>query len=291
MLLTNGYYFGNKNRYETRTALLPLLFILSNFILTTIQNIKPALAFSIDKINDNNYISKFCQSQQFKEVYMQSSLSQLPKLVLLDRDGVINVDVGSPGVISPTQLQLTPDAGIAIGRLNRAGCKVVLVTNQSCVGKKLITSLELEEIHNEHFRQLRLQDDDAIIEEIFVCTSTRDMGDNRMKPNPGMITEACATMGVSPEDCIMIGDTLTDMEAAAKGGVPLRILVETGYGLGIMGGRRAPEKDVVCVGGETELEKDGQNEATLFVMKDVTDLIMPFYYVANLSTAVSWILG
>ena len=48
----------------------------------------------------------------------------IPRLILLDRDGVVNEDVGAPGVIEPRQLQITPNAGRALGRLRRRGCHV-----------------------------------------------------------------------------------------------------------------------------------------------------------------------
>jgi D-glycero-D-manno-heptose 1,7-bisphosphate phosphatase len=56
----------------------------------------------------------------------------MPKLVLLDRDGVINIDVGAPGVLQISDFCLTPTAGISVGHLKRSGCIVVVVTNQSC---------------------------------------------------------------------------------------------------------------------------------------------------------------
>jgi histidinol phosphatase-like enzyme len=73
----------------------------------------------------------------------------LPKLVLLDRDGVINEDVGPPGVICKSQFRLTYCAGKAIGSLKRCGCRVAIITNQSCVGKGLLAIEELNYIHSE----------------------------------------------------------------------------------------------------------------------------------------------
>ncbi len=80
----------------------------------------------------------------------------VPRLILLDRDGVVNQDVGAPGIICPSQLQLTPNAGIAIGRLKRSGCKIALITNQSCVGKGLINIQQLNVIHQRIQDMVRL---------------------------------------------------------------------------------------------------------------------------------------
>ncbi len=59
-------------------------------------------------------------------------MHQLPKLVMLDRDGVINEDVGASGVLDCSEFILTPNASHAIGTLKRLGCSVVVITNQSC---------------------------------------------------------------------------------------------------------------------------------------------------------------
>jgi D-glycero-D-manno-heptose 1,7-bisphosphate phosphatase len=99
---------------------------------------------------------------------------KLPKLFLIDRDGVINQDVGSPGVLSPSQLQLTPGAGIALGKIRRAGCKVAVITNQSCVGKGLISEQHLvSKIHGTLQDMLLLEDPDAVMDCILYCTSLR----------------------------------------------------------------------------------------------------------------------
>jgi hypothetical protein len=57
---------------------------------------------------------------------------RIPRMVMVDRDGVVNEDVGAPGVLRVSDFCLTPNAGISIGNLKRAGCIVVVVTNQSC---------------------------------------------------------------------------------------------------------------------------------------------------------------
>jgi len=201
----------------------------------------------------------------------------LPSLVLLDRDGVINVDVGSPGVTHPSQLCLTPGASSAIGSLKRAGCNVALVTNQSCVGKKLITYSELQVIHETIFNMLHEEDKDAKIDTVYCCTSTKECGDERMKPSPGMIREAKRDFGVEGDQCIFVGDTLTDMQAAKGGGVESRILVSTGYGVTIMGGNEAPE-------GGKFIENPEDSSIPL------PSSALPFLYFKNLATAVSWLL-
>lgn len=204
-----------------------------------------------------------------------TSLANLPKLVLIDRDGVINEDVGSPGVIFKSQFRLTNRAGHAIGLLKRCGCQVAVVTNQSCVGKGLLTTSELNDIHFEMKRLLLEQDKDASIDMIYVCTSSKD--DPRKKPNPGMIVEACQDFQVDPAvDCVFIGDTLTDLQAAAAGGIERRILVQTGYGFSLMGNIPASNYPQL-IRGHDSLIKDLELRS-----------VAPFYYATNLAAAVDY---
>ena len=226
------------------------------------------------------------------------SIKSAATLVLVDRDGVINVDVGSPGVLDPSELKLTTSAGFALGRLRRAGCNVALITNQSCVGKGLITENDLHGIHNKLQEMLLCQDQDARFDEIFYCTSRNDTYDHRRKPNPGMVEEALSQFLGDSVACVgknvfFVGDTLTDLEAASRAGVPTRILVETGYGRGIMGGEEAPDVDgkVKIVNGE-----ESNIEATTTANPSDDDnvsskpSILPFLYAKNFCSAVEWIL-
>lgn len=204
----------------------------------------------------------------------------LPKLVLLDRDGVINRDVGAPGVLDNSQLELTPNAGVAIGRLKRAGCKIAVVTNQSCVGKGLISEAYLVENIHKHLQAMLLEEDcDAVIEHVLYCTSLRDSEDPRMKPNSGMLIEAMEIFRVNPEETVLIGDAFRDLIAASGAGIKLRVLVETGYGHELIS--RSPNLN--CDG--VELIDDENFNDTLMPP------VSPFLYTKNLNTAVEWILS
>lgn len=222
---------------------------------------------------------------------------RLPKLVLLDRDGVINQDVGSPGVLQTSQLELTEGAATAIGDLRRAGCHIAIVTNQSCVGKGLITETQLQNIHIKLNHILMEQDTDAKVdlENILFCTSVKNKSkkpaddDERMKPNPGMIVEACNLFSVEPRDCVLIGDTIRDLQAAMRGSIPTRILVETGYGRSIMKGRPCNRESCVELIDNNEyferdiLTEEGESE-------NVSNPL-PFYYTQSLRFAADWLLS
>jgi len=197
----------------------------------------------------------------------------LPKLILLDRDGVVNEDVGSPGVTSPSQLRLTPGAASAIGRLRRRSCRVALITNQSCVGKGLLTEHGLDKIHDTLRRMLLEDDEDAIFDGLYQCLSIKEDNDPRMKPGPGMILEALHDFGAEVDDSIFIGDNLTDLQAASAAGVDLKMLVSTTFGP-MSAYTASQEPSLVC----TLLNPD-------------MDSVTPFIYAKNLDASSAWLCG
>ncbi len=149
------------------------------------------------------------------------------KLVLLDRDGVVNVSPGKSYVMSRSAMTLIDGAGKAISRLNEAQIKVVLITNQSIVGQGGLSLQELDQIHD-HLIYL-LKQEGAWVDKIFFCPDPPHAPTHRRKPNPGMIHEALAFFKAEADDTPFIGDSLTDLEAAFKAGCP-RHLVRTGHG-------------------------------------------------------------
>ncbi len=104
-----------------------------------------------------------------------------------------------------------------------------------------------------------------------------------MKPNPGMISEACEMFSVDVSECLMIGDALRDLQAAAAAGVTTRILVETGYGKSIMQGRSAPNEDFAQI--KSRLEYNAGDCAETDIPKE-----LPFLYARNLDASVNYLL-
>ena len=174
--------------------------------------------------------------------------------MLLDRDGVINEDVGSPGVCHVDDFRLVPGAAAAIAKLKRAGATVCVVTNQTCVGKGLVTELELDGIHRRMRDLLREEGgEDASIDSIHVATTVSTIPCDRRKPSPGMVLEAMAAHGFAPDDTCFVGDTATDMQAAFRAGAGVtRVLVGTGYGEPVY-------EALLRVSAETETEGDDAN--------------------------------
>ncbi len=149
-----------------------------------------------------------------------------PQLVLLDRDGVLNID-RADSVKSPDELVLISGAAAAVARLNRAGVAAVVVSNQSVVGRGIIDAAMLARIHEKLRSELAAKG--AALDAIIVCTDAPDHASERRKPGTGMLREAMATFNADPARTIVIGDALRDLEAAVAVGCP-RVLVRTGKG-------------------------------------------------------------
>lgn len=150
--------------------------------------------------------------------------------------------------------RLVPGAAAAIAKLKRAGATVCVVTNQTCVGKGLVTELELDGIHRRMRDLLREEGgEDASIDSIHVATTVSTIPCDRRKPSPGMVLEAMAAHGFAPDDTCFVGDTATDMQAAFRAGAGVtRVLVGTGYGEPVY-------EALLRVSAETETEGDDAN--------------------------------
>ena len=135
--------------------------------------------------------------------------------VLLDRDGVIVRD--RPGYIRrPDQLELLPGAAEAIQRLRRDGRRVMVLTNQSVVGRGLVSRALLDAIHA-RLREMVCGPDGGI-DEFFVCPHRPDQGCACRKPRPGLLFAARDSAGVDLGSAVMVGDSASDIAAAHSAG-------------------------------------------------------------------------
>lgn len=148
------------------------------------------------------------------------------KLVILDRDGVINHD-SAEFIKNPDEW--VPIAGSleAIARLNQAGYNVVLATNQSGVGRGLLDIATLCAIHDK--MHLALAHAGARVEAVFYCPHAQDAGCSCRKPKPGMLEDIARRFNVDLTAAPCVGDSLRDLQAAASVGAQ-PILVLTGKG-------------------------------------------------------------
>jgi D-glycero-D-manno-heptose 1,7-bisphosphate phosphatase len=148
------------------------------------------------------------------------------KLVILDRDGVINYD-SDAYIKSPEEWKPIPGSLEAIVRLNQAGYRVVLATNQSGIGRGLFEMATLNAIHDKLHRALGQLG--GRIDAIFFCPHAQEDGCDCRKPKPGLYEEIGHRLNISLKGVPSVGDALRDLEAAAAVGAQ-PILVLTGKG-------------------------------------------------------------
>ncbi|PPF87840.1 haloacid dehalogenase [Subtercola sp. Z020] len=133
-----------------------------------------------------------------------------PRAVLFDRDGTLVVDVPYNG--DPRRVEVMPVARRVLDGLRSAGVRVGVVTNQSAIGRGLITVQQAQAVNAEIERQLG----DFDVWEI--CPHREDEGCGCRKPRPGMLLSAAAKLGLAPGDLAMVGDIGADVEAARAAG-------------------------------------------------------------------------
>ncbi len=146
--------------------------------------------------------------------------------VYLDRDGVINVELGDY-VTRPADLRLEPGAAVAIRRLNDAGLPVAVVTNQAGIGRGRYTAADLAAVHARLVAELAAEG--ARIDGLWVCPHHPDDQCACRKPQPGLLLQAAEALGFDPRRAVLVGDRLSDLEVAQATGAA-SILVRTGYG-------------------------------------------------------------
>ncbi len=148
------------------------------------------------------------------------------KLVILDRDGVINFD-SDHFIKSPAEWKPIPGSLEAIARLTQAGYRVVVASNQSGIDRGLFDMDTLNTIHDKMHRDVRAAG--GRIDAILYCPHSADSNCNCRKPKPGMMERIADCFNVDLKGVYAVGDSLRDLEAAVTAGA-LPILVLTGKG-------------------------------------------------------------
>ena len=142
--------------------------------------------------------------------------------VFLDRDGVINIDKGYISKIS--DFKMFPGVAKAINFINKKKYLVIIITNQSGVGRGLITIEQLNIIHN--YLKKKIQKYDAKIDDIYFCPYHSQFGKGKYKrnskdrkPGSGMLKKAIKKWNINLSNSFMIGDKVTDKIAAENADV------------------------------------------------------------------------
>lgn len=148
------------------------------------------------------------------------------QFIILDRDGVINQD-SADFIKSADEWLPLPGSIEAIKRLNDAGKKVVVATNQSGVGRGLFSLETLNAMHEKFYALLA--EHNAHVDGLVYCPHVPTDDCACRKPKPGMVTELLNKFSIDAANAILVGDSLRDLQAATAVGVS-PVLVKTGKG-------------------------------------------------------------
>ena len=150
----------------------------------------------------------------------------MKRLIILDRDGVINFD--SPDFIrAPAEWHAIPGSAEAIGRLTKSGCQVGVASNQSGVGRGFLDRTTLYRIHRKMRRTVAAHG--GRIDKIAFCPHLPGSDCDCRKPAPGMLVRLLDYFDCEPGQAVFIGDSAKDIAAAMAAEIQ-PILVLTGNG-------------------------------------------------------------
>ena len=141
--------------------------------------------------------------------------------VFFDRDGTLMPDVNYCG--RPEDVHVFPDAAEALRRLKHAGYKIIVITNQSGIGRGYFTEAAYREVEREVERQLG----SGLIDATYFCPDLPDSGSQRRKPEPGMILEAEHDHQIDLARSFFVGDKAIDAECGRNAGMRT-ILLQSG---------------------------------------------------------------
>ncbi len=144
--------------------------------------------------------------------------------VFLDRDGTLMEDAGY--VREAKDVIVYHGVRAALAELKAAGFWLVIVTNQSGIGRGFYGEAEYQAVHDEFVRQLG----SGLVDATYFCPDHPESATERRKPGPGMLLEAARDHGLDLANSFMVGDRAGDIEAGRRAGVAASILVRTGIG-------------------------------------------------------------
>ncbi|HEV8018941.1 MAG TPA: D-glycero-beta-D-manno-heptose 1,7-bisphosphate 7-phosphatase [Steroidobacteraceae bacterium] len=150
--------------------------------------------------------------------------------VILDRDGVLNREADNAGYVrEPAEFHWLPGALEGLAILRRAGMRLSVATNQSGVGRGLMSLEQLAAVHAR--MQAEASAHGGALDAVLFCPHAPGEGCSCRKPAPGLIQAAIARSGIAAGESLVVGDDRRDLEAAWRAGVAVA-LVRTGKGRG-----------------------------------------------------------
>ena len=145
------------------------------------------------------------------------------RAVFFDRDGTLMEDAHY--CADPVLVKVYPGVPEALQRLKLAGFRNFVITNQSGIGRGLLTEAQYRDVEAEFLRQIG----PGLIDATYFCADVPGTPSVRRKPHPGMVLEAAAEYRIDLSRSYFVGDKSADMECGRRAGT-LTILVSTGYG-------------------------------------------------------------
>lgn len=142
-------------------------------------------------------------------------------VIFLDRDGIINIDTGYTHKIE--DFQFVPGILDAARAWEAAGYAIIIVTNQSGIGRGYYTDTDFR--HLTEWMISEFKKESITIRAVYYCPHPPQVKCECRKPSPGMLTEAIKTHTLNPEQCWMIGDKLSDIEAGIAAGIHNTVLI------------------------------------------------------------------
>ena len=158
---------------------------------------------------------------------ISTMIPDLYPALLLDRDGVL-IENREEYVLSWADVEIYPGALEALARAGRSPYKIVIVTNQSAIGRGLISLQKAEEINQQLLKKIEAVG--GRVDGVFMCPHAPEEGCTCRKPQPGLLFQAAQALSLDLSRSILIGDALSDIRAAQAAGIPQTILVRTGRG-------------------------------------------------------------
>jgi D-glycero-D-manno-heptose 1,7-bisphosphate phosphatase len=144
------------------------------------------------------------------------------RAVFFDRDGTLMEEVHYCG--DPAKVRVFPGVPEALRKLKQAGLRTFIVTNQSGLGRGLITEAQYCAVQEELLRQIGA----GLIDATYFCADPPSVPSTRRKPEPGMVWEAAAAYDIDLARSYFIGDKSADIQCGRRAGTRT-ILVLTGY--------------------------------------------------------------
>ena len=158
------------------------------------------------------------------------------RAVFLDRDGTLIAEKNY--LHRPEEVEIFPGTGKALRRLSDAGFRLIIVSNQSGVGRGYFTMDDVNRVNIHLVRELAR---DAVrMDKIYVAPEAPDQPSRGRKPSPQFLFDARDEFELDLSGCYSIGDKLIDLEAGWNAGVGRCLLVRTGYGAALE--KSAPEQ-------------------------------------------------